>query len=598
MADSAAAAAAAAAADPFAAVEACLKKSAADLWGEALRAGGHEMPPLSAAPARNAAHGDIALNAGLVLAKLLRRKPMELAEDLQAKAAHWPGVVRADCAPPGFVNLTLSAASWQASLREILHEGKDWARARPNSAAAISLEYVSANPTGPLHIGHARGAVVGDALANLLAYAGHKVRRDYYINDAGGQIEALAASLHWRLREAKGERLGAMPSDFYPGAYLQEMAAGLLPKLPAKFWEWEEARRLPWLAQRAVAQLMDAIKADLRALGIAHDCFFSEQGLRARKLPQAIVQELKDKGLVYQGVLPLPKSGKRSEEHVPLPQTLFRARQFGDDEDRALCRPDGAWTYFAVDLACHREKFGNEALELINVWGADHGGYVKRLQLALQALHGERLRLEVKLCHLVRLWRDGAQVRMSKRGGEFIALREVLEEVGKDVLRFMMLTRRNDAPLDFDFSLLQQKSKDNPVFYVQYAHARICSVLRQAQAQGWRASELAHPRLADAPLEKLAHASELFVIKQLALFPRLVRQAAAAREPHRLAFYAYELASRLHALWTAGKEEPDLRFLHADKKLSQARLALLQATAFILKENLAMMGIAAAEEMR
>lgn len=584
--------------DPFAALEAQLAQSAAQLWGKAARALKQDLPPLSVEPARNAAHGEVALNAGLVLARILRRPPMELAGALQAEAARWPGVAKAHCAPPGFVNLTLQPQLWQAALRALLQKGAAWARAPAASQSAISLEYVSANPTGPLHIGHARGAVFGDALANLLLYAGHKVRRDYYINDAGGQIEALAASVHWRLREAKGEALGKMPAGLYPGAYLQRLAAELLPALPTGFWDWTQTRQLALLAPRAVAQLMAEIRTDLRALGIAHDRFFSEQQLRARKLPQAIVQSLQEKGLVYQGILPVPKSGKRSAEHAPEPQTLFRARQFGDDEDRALCRPNGAWTYFAVDLACHREKYGRAGLDLVNVWGADHGGYVKRLQAALLALYGDRLRLEVKLCHLVRLWRDGAQVRMSKRGGEFISLREVLDEVGKDVLRFMMLTRRNDAPLDFDFSLLQQKSKDNPVFYVQYAHARICSVLRQAQAQGWAAAALTRQRLASAPLDLLAHPSELHLIKQLALFPRLVRQAAAAREPHRLAFYAYELASRLHALWTEGKEAPSLRFLHADKKLSRARLALLQATAFLLKENLAMMGITAQEEMR
>jgi len=584
--------------DVFALMEARLEASAHALWDKAAKEAGQSLPRLSVEPARDAAHGDVALNAGLVLAKVLRRKPMELAGELQADAARWPEIARAECAAPGFVNLTLKPECWHTALAGLLKAGEGWARAPARSAPPISLEYVSANPTGPLHIGHARGAVFGDALANLLVYAGHEVRRDYYINDAGGQIEALGQSLHWRLREAQGEALGEMPAGLYGGAYVRELAEEFQPALPSDFQDWAEPRQLDWLAERAVAQLMDAIRTDLRALGIAHDRFLSERELRERDLPQAILEELSAKGLVYEGVLPPPKSGKRSEDHQPQPQTLFRARQLGDDEDRALRRPNGAWTYFAADLACHKEKFGKEGMELVNIWGADHGGYVARLELALKALLGEEVRLDVKLCQLVRLWRDGAQVRMSKRGGEFISLREVLEEVGKDVLRFMMLTRRNDAPLDFDFSLLQQKSKDNPVFYVQYAHARICSVLRQAEQQGWQASALAREALARVELKLLAHESEIFLIKQLALFPRLVRQAAAAREPHRLAFYAYELASRLHALWTAGKENPQLRFLHSDKKLSAARLALLQATAFILRENLGMMGIVAEEEMR
>jgi arginyl-tRNA synthetase len=546
-------------------------------------------------PPRDPSHGDIATNAALVLAKPAKLAPRAIAEPLAQALKGVKDVVEVGVAGPGFINLRLSDDFWRARLKDILTAGADYGTSRLGNGEKVMVEYVSANPTGPMHVGHCRGAVVGDALAALLEKAGFSVTREYYINDAGGQVLELARSAHWRYREALGDSLGAMPEGLYPGDYLKPVGEALAKEYGPRYCNADESEWLMPFRDAAVEAMMRLIRDDLAALGIRFDVFFSEQSLHAGKIAEARAW-LAARDLIYTGVLEPPK-GMLPEDWEPRPQTLFRATQFGDDVDRPLQKSDGTWTYFAADIAYHRDKLQRGFNNLVEVWGADHGGYVKRMAAVVKALSGSAAKFDVKLCQLVKVLRDGQPVRMSKRSGDFVTLREVVDEVGKDVVRFIMLTRKNDAPLDFDFVKVTEQSKDNPVFYVQYAHARIRSVLRTAAAQ-W--PDLGPDLdLASADLGALAEAEELALIKTLAQWPRLVETAAVAHEPHRVAFFLNDLAAAFHVLWSRGNEDPARRFVVADdRRTSTARLALAQGVATVIASGLAVIGVAPAEEMR
>ncbi|MGA8549647.1 MAG: arginine--tRNA ligase, partial [Stellaceae bacterium] len=462
--------------------------------------------------------------------------------------------------------------------------------------ARVNIEFVSANPTGPMHVGHGRGAVVGDALAALLGKAGFRVEREYYVNDAGAQVDLLARSVHLRYREALGEAIGPIPDGFYPGEYLIETGRALAERDGQKWLDQPESEWLEPVRDFAVAQMMALIREDLAALGLRHDLFVSERALVEAGAIDDCLRALEQRGLIYVGVLEPPK-GKLPEDWEPRAQTLFRATRFGDDVDRPLKKSDGSWTYFAADIAYHRDKFRRGFANLVDVWGADHGGYVKRMQAAVEAVTDGAATLDVKLCQLVNLFDKGAPVRMSKRAGTFVTLREVIDEVGKDVFRFMMLTRRNDQALDFDFAKVTEQSKDNPVFYVQYAHARAASVMRHAIAE-FPGADLSDAALAGAPLDRLADPAELALIRLLAAWPRLVESAAEAHEPHRVAFYLQEVAAQFHMLWNKGRDEATLRFILAsDPALTNARLALIRGVALVIASGLAVIGVAPVEEM-
>jgi arginyl-tRNA synthetase len=541
-------------------------------------------------PPRDPAHGDIATNAALVLAKPAKLAPRAIAEPLAHALKDAKDVTEVGVAGPGFINLRLSDDFWRARLKDILDADTAYGDSRVGQGEKVLVEYVSANPTGPMHVGHCRGAVFGDALAALLEKAGFAVTREYYINDAGGQVLELARSAHWRYREALGEKMGEMPQGLYPGDYLKPVGAELAQAFGPRYQSAPESEWLIPFRDAAVEAMMRLIRDDLDALGIRHDVFFSELALHGSRIAEAR-DWLAARDLIYTGVLEPPK-GKLPDDWEPRPQTLFRATRFGDDVDRPLQKSDGAWTYFAADIAYHRDKLERGFLNLVDVWGADHGGYVKRLTAAVKAFGGEQAKLDVKLCQLVRVLRDGQPVRMSKRSGDFVTLREVVDEVGKDVVRFIMLTRKNDAPLDFDFVKVTEQSKDNPVFYVQYAHARIRSVQRAALAQ-W--PDL---NLAIADLSALL-SDELGLVKTLAQWPRIVDSAALAHEPHRLAFYLTDLAAEFHALWNRGNEDPARRFLLADdRRTSTARLALAQGVATVIASGLKVIGVTPVEEMR
>ena len=570
---------------------------------EALQAAGTlpvglDLSAVTVEPPRDPAHGDVATNASLALAKAAGTKPRDIAEPLAARLRAHADVESAEVAGPGFLNLRLTPAFWHGRLVEALRAGEAYGRSgMGRDAGKVNVEYVSANPTGPMHVGHARGAVFGDALASLLAFAGYDVTREFYINDAGAQVDALARSVHLRYREALGEAVGEIPSGLYPGAYLMAVGAVLAARHGGS---WAAAPEAEWLApmrETAVAAMMDSLRADLDSLGVRHDEFSSERALvEAGKVDEAIAG-LRAQGLVYEGTLDAPK-GKEPEDWEPREQTLFRATRFGDDVDRPVRKSDGSWTYFATDMAYHADKLARGYRTLINVWGADHGGYVRRLRAAVQALSGGKVEIDVKLCQLVKLLRRGEPVKMSKRSGDFVTLREVVEEVGKDVVRFMMLTRRNDAPLDFDFAVVTEESRDNPVFYVQYAHARCWSVLRNA---GSEMPELARSAdaLANAELARLTHPDELALIKAIVGWPRAVEAAAEAHEPHRIAFYLRDLAACFHVLWTRGKEEGTLRFLiPGDAALTAARLALVKSCAATIAVGLGIIGVTPVEELR
>jgi arginyl-tRNA synthetase len=553
---------------------------------------------------RDPAHGDLSTNAAMVLAGAVKENPMALAERI---AAAFVGreLVTGDyrgrgftVAPvkPGFMNIRLAPEVWHAQLRTILRAGTAFGDSAIGGGEGVNVEFVSANPTGPMHVGHGRGAVVGDALAGLLAKAGFCVQREYYINDAGAQVDVLARSTHLRYREALGEAIGPIPEGLYPGEYLVEAGRALAERDGRKWLDRDEAEWLGPICNFAVEQMMRLIRDDLTLLGIRHDLFVSERSLTERGAIDDCVRVLADHGLVYTGVLEPPK-GKLPDDWEPRPQTLFRATSFGDEVDRPLKKSDGSWTYFAADITYHRDKVRRGFDRMIDVWGADHGGYVKRLQAAIQALTNGAASLDVRICQLVNLFDKGAPVRMSKRAGTFVTLREVLDVVGKDAFRFIMLTRRNDQALDFDFAKVTEQSKDNPVFYVQYAHARAASVMRHA-AEQFPDDDLSDAGLGETPLERLSDPSEIALIRQLAGWPRLVEAAAEAHEPHRIAFYLQEVAAQFHMLWNKGKDEATLRFILAsDAELTRARLALVRGVALVIASGLAVFGVEPAREM-
>jgi arginyl-tRNA synthetase len=554
-------------------------------------------------PPREAAHGDMATNAAMVLAKDAGKKPRELAEVIAAKLRADALVEKVEVAGPGFINITLKPAAWLDALRAVLAAGADYGRADVGQGAPVNVEYVSANPTGPMHVGHGRGAVFGDALANLLDFAGFKVTREYYINDAGAQVDVLARSAYLRYREALGEDIGAIPEGLYPGDYLKPVGEALVAECGRALLGRPESDWLPVVRQRTIELMMVQIRNDLAALNVRHDVFFSERSLSAGNgcTVESTIAALRAKGLVYQGRLPPPK-GAPVEDWEDREQTLFRSTDFGDDVDRPLLKSDGGYTYFASDIAYHKSKFDRGFKTMIDVWGADHGGYVKRMQAAVKAITAGAADLDVKIVQLVKLLRSGEPVKMSKRAGEFVTLREVVDEVGRDAVRFMMLYRKNDAVLDFDLAKVKEQSRDNPVFYVQYGHARGRSVFRNARevvpdlpadAAGRSAA------LAAAPLERLDDAGELSLMRRIALFPRLVEAAALAHEPHRIAFYLYDLASEFHAQWNRGKDLPHLRFIiQNDPLMTLARLALVEGVVTVLASGLATLGVEAPEEMR
>ena len=553
-------------------------------------------------PPRDPTHGDMATNAAMVLAKDAGKKPRELAESIAAKLRSDGKVASVDIAGPGFINLTLKPNVWSEELRLVLEAGRHYGRSDLGKGEKVNVEYVSANPTGPMHVGHGRGAVFGDALANLLAFTGYKVTREYYINDAGAQVDVLARSAYLRYREALGENI-TIPEGLYPGEYLKSVGKDLAQAHGPSLKDKPEAEWLSIVRKRAIDMMMVEIRNDLQALGIVQDEFFSERSLIGKGADRVAetINWLKEQGHVYEGRLPPPKSGA-VEDWEDREQTLFRSTAFGDDVDRPLKKSDGSYTYFATDIAYHKSKLDRGFRDLIDVWGADHGGYVKRMQAAVKALSGAKADLDVKLVQLVRLLRAGEPVKMSKRAGEFVTLREVVDEVGRDAVRFDMLYRKNDAVLDFDLAKVIEHSRDNPVFYVQYGHARGQSVFRNARGEMPDLPTDPSARAAylrKAPLEKLTDTGEVSLLRRIALFPRLVEAAAAAHEPHRIAFYLYELASEFHAHWTKGNDLPNLRFIiQNDRETTAARLALVEGIVTILASGLALLGVSAPDEMR
>jgi len=554
-------------------------------------------------PPRDASHGDMATNAAMVLAKDAGKKPRELAEAIAVTLRADPIVEKVDVAGPGFINLTLKQHVWGEELRVVLASGRDYGRSDMGKSEKVNVEYVSANPTGPMHVGHGRGAVFGDALANLLAFVGYDVTREYYVNDAGAQVDVLARSAFLRYREALGEDIGPMPEGLYPGDYLRPVGGALAAEHGPELSANPESEWLPLVRAKAIAMMMDMIRDDLAALNVRHDVFFSERSLIEGKTDQvaATIKSLQLSGEVYEGRLPPPKGGNL-EDWEDREQTLFRSTDFGDDVDRPLRKSDGSYTYFASDIAYHKSKLDRGFLNMIDVWGADHGGYIKRMQAAVKAVSGGKAELDVKLVQLVRLLRAGEPVKMSKRSGEFVTLREVVDEVGRNAVRFDMLYRKNDAVLDFDLAKVIEHTRENPVFYVQYGHARGESIFRNARVEmpdlavwaGERAAVLKH-----APIDRLVDEGELGILRRIALYPRMVEAAAGAHEPHRVAFYLYELASEFHAHWTRGKDLPHLRFIiQNDPETTLARLALVQGIVTVLASGLALLGVEAPEEMR
>ena len=553
-------------------------------------------------PPRDPTHGDMATNAAMVLSRDAGKKPRELAEGIATKLRADDDVASVDIAGPGFINLTLKSHVWGEELRLALAQGCDYGRSGIGKGEKVNVEYVSANPTGPMHVGHGRGAVFGDALANLLAFAGYNVTREYYINDAGAQVDVLARSVFLRYREALGESV-TIPDGLYPGTYLKAVGEQIATEYGPPLKSKPENEWLPVVRAKAVATMMDGIRDDLAALNIHFDVFFSERSLidGERDEVSATIESLRKSGEVYEGRLPPPKSGNL-EDWEDREQTLFKSTDFGDDVDRPLKKSDGSYTYFASDIAYHRSKVARGFLNLIDVWGADHGGYIKRMQAAVKAVSGGKAELDVKLVQLVRLLRAREPVKMSKRAGEFVTLREVVEEVGRDAVRFDMLYRKNDAVLDFDLVKVIEHSRENPVFYVQYGHARGQSVFRNARNDIPELPETASARAAylkQAPLERLIDAGELSLLRRIALYPRIVESAAAAHEPHRIAFYLYELASEFHAHWTRGKDLPHLRFIiQNDRETTTARLALVEGIVTVLASGLSLLGVSAPDEMR
>ncbi|MFY9205041.1 MAG: arginine--tRNA ligase [Yoonia sp.] len=554
---------------------------------------GLEMGAVSVEPPRDAAHGDMATNAAMVLAKPAGVNPRQIADGLAAKLLADPRIALAEVAGPGFLNLRLDAALWQGVVKAALTD-PTYGRSTLGQKQKMLVEYVSANPTGPLHVGHTRGAVFGDALASLLDYAGYDVTREYYINDGGAQVDVLARSVYLRYQEAHDLSVD-WPEGSYPGDYLIEVGEELKAAIGDKYLESPEDDWLEEIRLFATERMMDMIRADLAQLGVVMDSFYSEKSLYGTGLIEKAIAELDAKGLIYRGTLEPPK-GKLPDDWEPREQTLFKSTDHGDDVDRPVQKSDGAWTYFAPDIAYHYDKVQRGFDQLIDVFGADHGGYVKRMKAAVSALSDGRVPLDIKLTQLVKLYKNGEPFKMSKRAGTFVTLRDVVDAVGKDVTRFHMLTRKNDAPLDFDFDKVTEQSKDNPVFYVQYAHARVKSVMRKAVEAGVDVSDAA---LAGADLSKLSHEAEIGVAKKLAEWPRLVEIAAKGHEPHKIAFYLYDLASDLHGLWNRGNDDVSLRFLQdGDNDTTQSKIALIRAVSVVIASGLGILGVTPAEEMR
>jgi len=558
-----------------------------------------ELPPgldlaaIAVEPPRDGAHGDMATNAAMVLAKPAALPPRVIAEALAKRLAADPRIADVGVAGPGFLNLRLRPAVWQGVVAAVLSEGADYGRARLGAGRRVNIEFVSANPTGPMHVGHVRGAVVGDALARLLAFAGWDVTREYYINDGGAQVDVLARSAYERYREANGLN-PEIREGLYPGDYLIPVGEALKARYGDRLLGRPEAEWLTDLREISTQMMLAMIRADLAALGVTMDVYSSEKALYGTGRIEAAIARLRDMGLIYEGVLEPPK-GKTLEDWEPRQQTLFRSTAYGDDVDRPVRKSDGSWTYFAPDIAYHFDKVQRGFDALIDILGADHGGYVKRMKAAVAALSGGRVPLDIKLIQLVKLWKNGEPFKMSKRAGTFVTLRDVVDLVGADVTRFVMLTRKNDAALDFDFAKVLEQSKDNPVFYVQYANARINSVLRKARAAGVAVDDAA---LARADLGQLDHAAELGLARKLAEWPRLVEIAARSNEPHRVAFYLYDLASDLHGLWNRGNDEAGLRFVQDDLATTAAKIALARATGVVISAGLAILGVTPVEEMR
>ena len=563
---------------------------------------GIDQSRISVEPPRDPTHGDMATNAAMVLAKDAGKKPRDLAQAIAEKLRSDPLIGSVEVAGPGFINITLKPAAWIETLRIAVRLGPRYGRSEVGGGTPVNVEYVSANPTGPMHIGHCRGAVFGDALANLLVFTGFKVTREYYVNDAGAQVDQLARSAYLRYREALGEAVGPIPEGLYPGEYLKPVGEALAAQYGRALMATPETAWLPPVRVKAIEMMLAAVRADLASLGVNHDVFYSERSLAGENADQVAetIEWLRARGYVYEGRLPPPK-GAPVEDWEDRDQTLFRSTAFGDDVDRPLKKSDGSYTYFASDIAYHRTKLDRGFKTLIDVWGADHGGYVKRMQAAVAALSGQSAELDVKLIQLVKLLRAGEPVKMSKRAGDFVTLREVVDEVGRDAVRFMMLYRKNDAVLDFDLAKVIEQSRDNPVFYVQYGHARGQSVFRNARAVfSDLPADFADPAVVDAAaLERLSDPVELALMRQIALYPRVVEAASAAHEPHRIAFYLFDLASEFHALWTLGNTSPHLRFIiQNDRQMTVARLALVQGVVSVLASGLALLGVGAPNEMR
>jgi arginyl-tRNA synthetase len=563
---------------------------------------GIDQSRISVEPPRDPTHGDMATNAAMVLAKDAGKKPRDLAQAIAEKLRSDPLIGSVEVAGPGFINITLKPAAWIETLRIAVRLGPHYGKSEVGGGTPVNVEYVSANPTGPMHIGHCRGAVFGDALANLLVFTGFEVTREYYVNDAGAQVDQLARSAYLRYREALGEAIGPIPEGLYPGEYLKPVGEALAAQYGRALMATPETAWLPPVRVKAIEMMLAAVRADLASLGVNHDVFYSERSLAGENADQVAetIEWLRARGYVYEGRLPPPK-GAPVEDWEDRDQTLFRSTAFGDDVDRPLKKSDGSYTYFASDIAYHRTKLDRGFQTLIDVWGADHGGYVKRMQAAVAALSGQSAELDVKLIQLVKLLRAGEPVKMSKRAGDFVTLREVVDEVGRDAVRFMMLYRKNDAVLDFDLAKVIEQSRDNPVFYVQYGHARGQSVFRNARAVfSDLPTDFADPAVVDAAaLERLSDPAELALMRQIALYPRIVEAASAAHEPHRIAFYLFDLASEFHALWTLGNTSPHLRFIiQNDRQMTVARLALVQGVVSVLASGLALLGVGAPNEMR
>jgi len=578
----------------FTEIESLVDEGLAALMADGTLAPGLDLGSVAVEPPRDPAHGDMATNAAMVLARPAGLKPRDLAVPLAAWLERDPRIATATVAGPGFLNLRLSDDVWHRVLRATLAAGGDFGRSAIGAGQKVNVEFVSANPTGPLHVGHTRGAVFGDALARLLAHAGYEVTREYYINDAGAQVDVLARSAYLRYVEAQGEAV-EIPEGLYPGDYLIEIGAALAAEYGDGLMDQPEDAWLVPVREFAIERMMAMIRADLAALGVEMDVYFSERALADTGQIEAALDALDTRGLIYVGTLEPPK-GKTPEDWEARPQTLFRSTAYGDDVDRPLKKSDGSWTYFAPDIAYHHDKVTRGYDQLIDVLGADHGGYVKRLKAAVAALSDARVPLDVKLCQLVRLYKDGQPYKMSKRAGTFVTLRDLIDEVGPDVVRFVMLTRKNDAALDFDFAKATEQSRDNPVWYVQYAHARICSVLARAAEAG---IDMRDSALADADLSRLTDPGERALMQRIGGFARMIEGAAEAHEPHRVAFYLYDLASEFHAHWNRGQDRPDLRLLREDDaQLTRARLALARATAIVISTGLGILGVTPVTELR